>query len=31
MTLRGEWFWVIFIIHGGQKLFGWYGEPGMEG
>ena len=22
---------VIFIIHGGQKLFGWYGGPGMKG
>lgn len=22
---------VIFIIHGGQKLFGWYDGPGIEG
>jgi putative oxidoreductase len=22
---------VIFILHGGQKLFGWYGGPGMKG
>lgn len=22
---------VVFIYHGGQKLFGWFGGPGLEG
>jgi putative oxidoreductase len=22
---------IVFIAHGGQKLFGWFGGPGLEG
>jgi putative oxidoreductase len=22
---------IVFVFHGGQKLFGWFGGPGMQG